>query len=86
MDPDGEAPEGRLADAVRLRSRQAEQLAGWTRMAKRPKGGLPTGGHNRLAQSIGATRSMSSWQWRGGSGSSSLAAVIRTSVPQMLQR
>lgn len=36
--------------------------------------------------SIGATSSMSSKQWRGGSGTSLLAAVIRTSVPQIVQR
>src|SRR5918994_1579863 len=36
--------------------------------------------------SIGATRSMSSWQWRGGSGTSSLALVMRTSVPQIEHR
>ncbi len=29
---------------------------------------------------------MSSWQWRGGSGSSSVAKVMRTSVPQSEQR
>ena len=35
---------------------------------------------------MGATRSMSSWQWRGGSGSSSVASVMRTSVPQSEHR
>ena len=36
--------------------------------------------------SIGASRSMSSWQWRGGSGSSSAAWVIFSSTPQIPQR
>ena len=35
---------------------------------------------------VGPTRSMSSWQWRGGSGTWSLAAVIRSSVPQIEHR
>ena len=33
-----------------------------------------------------SSRSMSSMQWRGGSGSSSFAAVMRTSVPQIEHR
>ena len=32
------------------------------------------------------TRSISSWQCRGGSGTSSLATVMRTSVPQIEQQ
>ena len=38
------------------------------------------------AHSTGATRSMSSMQWRGGSGTSSLALVMRTSVPHSEHR
>lgn len=40
----------------------------------------------RVLYSIGATRSISCMQWRGGSGSSSVDAVMRTSVPQFRQR
>ena len=35
---------------------------------------------------VGATSSISSMQWRGGSGTSSFAEVIRTSVPQIEHR
>ena len=38
------------------------------------------------SQSMGATSSMSSMQWRGASGSSLGAAVMRTSAPQMEHR
>ncbi len=63
--------------------------AGWSLAGPTPAA-LSVGSERSLrfrrGHSMGATRSMSSWQCLGGSGTSSLAEVMRTSVPQIEQR
>ena len=53
---------------------------------RNPPQGRPQAVDNLPGHSTGVMRVISSWQWRGGSGSASGATVMRTSAPQISHR